>query len=150
MPHATDCADLTEVSDETLSDRGTVSAINTRAMTAQQATRAADTDRPTVTTDVHMVQTRSRRTANATLDSDTDLTSDSDEDDELVDVDCINGTDVDDCEFIISLYIDNKEVRGIQDSGNLGPILVFKDMITPERIIPGKFKLLQGVHGTEH
>ena len=80
-------------------------------------------------------------------------------DDMVSDVDCVHNDDVlmhdtacehadnlyanddefADCEFIIPLMLEDQETNGIRDTGNLGPVLVSKDFISPERIIPGKY-----------
>jgi len=54
-----------------------------------------------------------------------------------------------DCEFIISLMLEHQETTAIRDAGNFSPVLMSKDFISPERIIPGKYRVLQGVFDAE-
>ena len=90
-------------------------------------------------------------------------------DDMICDVDCVHNDDAlmhetacehadnlyanddefADCEFIIPLMLEDQETTGIRDTGNLGPVLVSKDFIAPERIIPGKYRVLQGAFDAE-
>ena len=52
---------------------------------------------------------------------------------------------ISDCDLLIPLWLDDKEVLAIRDSGNMGPVLVSEDLVPPEKWIPGKFSFLQGV-----
>ena len=89
-------------------------------------------------------------------------------DDMICDVDCVHNDDVlmhqtacehadnlyanddefADCEFI-PLMLEDQETNGIRDTRNLGPVLVSMDFISPERIIPGKYRVLQGAFDAE-
>ena len=56
-----------------------------------------------------------------------------------------SGSDISDSEFIVKpLFINNLRTQGIRDSG-CRPVLVSKDLISPEDFIPGKYSVLQGV-----
>jgi len=50
-----------------------------------------------------------------------------------------NNNETSDCEFIIPLFVDDKETQAIWDSGNLGPVLISENLVSPEKIIPGKY-----------
>jgi len=85
-------------------------------------------------------------------------------DDMVSDVDCVHNEDVlmhdaacehadnlyanddefADCEFLIPLMLEDQETTGIRDTGKLGSVLVSKDFISPERIIPGKYRCVAG------
>lgn len=52
--------------------------------------------------------------------------------------------DATDCEYIIPLYLNNMSIHAIRDTGNLGPVLVSSDLISPDQLIPNKYTRLHG------
>ena len=67
-----------------------------------------------------------------------------DKTDDIIGSPYVNDNEVTDCEFLIPLWVDNREVTAIRDSGNLGPVLISENLVTPKKLIPGKYSVLQG------